>query len=190
MDGFVLVGLLLLFFVVLPIGLVILLYIVPKKLGYPKTGKTLSIIFCVIILTVALMTIFEDQLFFKKDATKLLLEQDITLIDNFEIIENKSMSAIGDYYHTFSLRISPKDKQFIIGQIKGSENFKGLNDKIEDLLHTSDNYEGKKITQNYEDSLQFIREYFKPNGQGYAPTYRKIEIDKKDNKLTFEDIDE
>ena len=190
MDEFLLIGLLILFFIVLPIGLVVLLYLVPKKLGFSKTGKTLFIIFSFIILTVALMTIFGDQLFFKKDAAKLLLEQNIKLIDNFEIIENKSMSAIGDYYHIFSLRISPKDKKLIIGQIKNSENFKGLNDKIEDLLHTSHKYEGKKITQNYEDSLQFIREYFKPNGQRYAPTYRKIQIDKKDNKLTFEDIDE
>ena len=53
-----------------------------------------------------------------------------------------------------------------------------------------DKYTGKKITQNYEDSTRFVREYFEPNGQGYAPTYRRIEIDKTENKLIFEDIDE
>jgi hypothetical protein len=172
------------------IGFPILLYVVLKKLGYPKTGKILSITCSIIILIIALLTIFEDQLFFKKNAKKLLSEQDIALIDEFEIIENKSMTAIGEYYHTFSLKISPKDKQLIIDQIKKSENFKSLNDKIEDFLSISERYEGGKIIQNYEDSSQFVREYLKSNERGYEPTYRKIEIEKTDNKLIFEEIDD
>ncbi|MBW4362459.1 hypothetical protein [Flavobacterium taihuense] len=40
-----------------------------------------------------------------------------------EILENKSMSSIGDYYHTFTLKISEKDKTRIINEIKSSKNF-------------------------------------------------------------------
>lgn len=187
MGTFILVGLIV---IALAGGLTFLFYWIPKKMGYPKPGKILSTIvgFAFVVLTG--LIIFQDQLFSKSDARKLLAEQDINLTDKFEIIENKSMSAIGDYYHTFSLRISIKDKQVIIGQIKSSHNFKGLNERPEDILHIEDRYKGKKITQNYEDSVQFVREYFEPNGEGYAPTYRKIEIDKKENILTFEDIDD
>jgi hypothetical protein len=35
-----------------------------------------------------------------------------------------------------------------------------------------------------------VRELFEPQGGGYAPTFRKIKIDKENNILVFEDIDE
>ena len=172
-------------------GLTYLFYLVPKKIGYPKVGKYLSILVGLFFAWLTIITIFEDQLFSKNDARELLTEQDINLEDKFEIVENESMSAIGDYYHTFTLDISEKDKQIIINQIKNSPNFKGLTDTKEDLLRsTEDRYEGNKLTQNYESDNQYVREYYQPNGQGYAPTYRKIEIDKGQNRLTFEDINE
>lgn len=187
MEIFILVGIIL---IALAVGMTFLFYWIPKKIGYPKLGKILSTIVGLFFVVLTVLIIFEDQLFSKGDARKLLAEQDIKLTDKFEMTENKSMSAIGDYYHTFSLRISLKDKNVIIGQIKSSLNFKGLNETPEDILQIEDRYNGKKITQNYEDSVQFVREYFEPNGEGYAPTYRKIEIKKKENVLTFEDIDE
>lgn len=187
MEIFLLVGLIV---IALTVGLVFLFYWVPKKMGYPKFGKILSAIVGIFFVVLAVLIIFEDQLFSKNDAKKLLAEQDITLTDKFEIIENKSMSGAGDYYHTFSLRISLKDKQVVIGQIKKSANFKGLNENPKDLLLTQDRYRGKKSIQNYESPTTFVREYFEPNGEGYAPTYRRIEIYKKDNKIVFEDIED
>ncbi|WP_229755118.1 hypothetical protein [Hymenobacter cavernae] len=133
---------------------------------------------------------FEDQLFTESDAAELLSEQDINLREIFEIVENKSISGIGDYYHTFTLKISRDDKEAIIEQIKSSPDFKGLNDIKDDLLHSTDRYTGSKLVQSYEDEVQLVREYFEPNGQGYAPTYRKVEVSKKEDTLTFEDIDE
>jgi hypothetical protein len=176
--------------ITLAIGLTFLFYWIPKKLGYQKLGKIFATIIGVVFVTLTISIVFEDLLFFKKDATKLLEEQDIKLTDQFEIIENKSMSAIGEYYHTFSLRISQKDKSLLIEQIKSSPDFKGLNKKIEDITRSGNEYRGRKIIQNYEDSLQFVREYYKPNEENYAPTYRKIEIGKIENKLIFEDIDD
>lgn len=102
------------------------------------------------------------------------------------------MSAIGDYYHTFTLRISESDKQNAISEIKNADNFQSDNNSVDHLLYLSDNrYFGPKVTQNYETEYAFVREYFKPSGQkGYAPTFRRISIDKQTNELTFEDIDE
>ena len=188
MGIFILVGLII---IALAIGLIFLSYWLPKKLGYPKLGKALAKLLGLSFIILTVYIVFEDQLFSKKDAIKLLTEQDIHLLDKFEIIDNKSMSAPGDYYHSFNLKITDKDKQLIISQIKNSPNFKGLKDQKEDLLLLNeDRYLGKKLKQNYEDEFQFVREYYEPNGKGIAPTYRKIEIDKKESKLTFEDIDE
>jgi hypothetical protein len=192
MDVFLLIGLYILVFIGLPIGLVCLFYFVPKKLGYPKTGKYLAIIFGLLVLALVLWTVFEDQLFTKDNAIELIREQQILLKDKFELVKNESSSAIGDYYHTFTLKISERDKQNAILKIKSSDNFKADNSSIDPMLYLSNKrYFGPKVIQNYETENTYVREYFKPSGQeGYAPTFRRISISKTENELTFEDIDE
>ena len=192
MDAFLIIGLYILVFVGLPIGLGCLFYFVPKKLGYPKTGKYLAIIFGLLVLTLVLWTVFEDQLFTKNNAKELIEEQQLLLADEFELIENKSMSAIGDYYHTFTLKLSERDRQNAILEIKTADNFKVDNSSINQTLYLSDKrYFGPKVTQSYETENAYVREYFQPSGQeGYAPIFRRISISKTKNELTFEDIDE
>ena len=192
MDSILFIGLLILVFIGIPIGLGLLLYFVPKKLGYPKTAKYLTIAYGLFVLTIGLYIAFEDQLFTKNNAKELVEEQDIKLTDDFKLLKNESMSAIADYYHTFTLEISERDKQNAITKIKSAENFKSDNVSIDSLMFQSapNKYFGKKIVQNYETENSFIREYFKPSGrEGYAPTFRRISISKTDSKLTFEDID-
>ncbi|OWK74501.1 hypothetical protein CBW16_03585 [Flavobacteriaceae bacterium JJC] len=193
MDELILIGLFILVFVGLPVGVGCLFYFVPKKLGYPKTAKYLAVGYGFLILMFALSMAFEDQFFTKKNAIELVEEQGIKLTDEFDLTENKSTSAIGDYYHAFTLKISERDKQKAITKIKSSENFKSDNGSIENLmLHPVPNrYFGNKVTQNYETENSYVREYFKPSGhEGYAPIFRRISINKTNNELTFEDIDE
>jgi hypothetical protein len=192
LDAIILIGLYILVFIGLPIGLIWLFNFIPKKLGYPKTGKYLANIFGLFVLTIILWTAFEDQLFTKDNAKELVEEQQIILTDEFELTENKSNSAIGDYYHTFTLKLSDRDKQNAISKIISADNFKKDNSSVDQTLYLSDDrYFGPKVTQNYETEKAFVREYFQPSGQkGYAPTFRRISISKSDNELTFEDIDE
>lgn len=192
MEELLLLGLFILFFVGLPIGLGLLFYFLPKKLGYPKTGKYLTIIFGILVLTLVLLVVFEDQLFTKGKAEELVKEQGILLADKFDLKENKSMSAIGDYYHTFTLKISEKDKSKAIEEIKNSADFKKIGEPVNELLYSSvDRYKGPKQIQNYETEIAYVREYFQPSGQeGYAPTFRRISISKNKDELIFEDIDE
>lgn len=192
LDDFLFIGLLLLTFVGLPIGIACLLYFIPKKLGYPKTGRYLTMIFGLLVLTIVLWTVFEDQLFTKENAKELVEEQKILLQDNFEFKENKSMSAIGDHYHTFTLKLSERDGQNAIMKIKSADNFKADNHSIEQMLYFSKKrYFGPKVTQNYETEHAYVSEYFQPSGQvGYAPTFTRISISKIRNELTFEDINE
>ena len=192
MDSVILIVLYIIVFVGLPVGLGCLFYFVPKKLGYPKTGKYLTLTFGILLLTLVLWTVFEDQLFTKDNAKELVEEQEILLRDKFDLKENESMSAVGDYYHTFTLKISVRDKQNAILKIKSADNFKTDNTSIDQMLYLSDQrYFGPKVTQNYVTEKTYVREYFKPSGQkGYAPTFRRISISKTKNELTFEDIDE
>ena len=193
MDIFLFIALLLLVFVGVPIGVGFLLYFIPKKLGYPKLGKYLAVGFGVIIITFILADIFKDQLFTKNAARKLVEEQEIFLNDKFDLVHNKSMSGIGDYYHTFTLIISEKDKHNAIETIKNSAEFIEMGKPIISLLpkNLDNRYFGIKQVQNYETENSFVREYFQPSGKkGYAPTFRRIIIYKEENKLIFEDINE
>jgi hypothetical protein len=179
-------------FIGTPIGIGFLFYFIPKRLGYPRTAKYLTIAYSCIILTIAILTIFQDQLFTKNDAKELINEQGFELADHFDLLQNESSSAIGDYYHTFTLRISSRDKQEAIMKISKSKNFKPEEDAVDDLLYLDNNrYFGPRITQNYETENAYVREYFQPGGRkGYAPTFRRISINKNVNELLFEDIDE
>ncbi len=180
----------LLIIITIIIGTVFIIYWLPKKLGYPKIGKYLSIFVAFSFLIIILMSIFEDELFSKNEAKQLLKEQNIELKEEFEISENKSMSSIGDYYHTFTLEISENDRKRIIYEIQNSENFKKDKETESYFDNTDDYYKGPKRVKNYETEKQFIRELFEPQGKGYAPNWRKIGIYKTENKLKFEDIDE
>jgi hypothetical protein len=193
MDILLLIGLFIVVFVGIPIGIGLLFYFIPKKLGYPKTAKYLTITYGLFVLIIGFFIVFEDQLFTKKNAKELVEEQKFKLNDEFKLLNNESMSAIGDYYHTFTLKISDRDKQDAIFKIKSSDNFKTDNISIDTMLYlqAQDRYFGEKIIQNYETENSYVREYFKPSGkEGYAPTFRRISISKINNELTFEDIDE
>ncbi|MCX6257694.1 MAG: hypothetical protein NTW49_07360 [Bacteroidia bacterium] len=198
LGAFLFIGLIILVLGGLIIGGGFLLYLVPKKNGHPKTAKYLTIIYVLFVLAVAFFIVFEDKLFTKYQAKELVEEQELMLTDQFEILENKSMSAIGDYYHTFTLKISEKNKQDAILKIKKCNGFKIFNtdnrSDIDSMIYSKinlDPYFGPKIIENYETDSEFVREYFQPSGRkGWAPAFRRISISKTKNELTFEDIQE
>lgn len=74
--------------------------------------------------------------------------------------------------------------------IKESNGFKQIGEEVLNLYHdTPDRYFGVRQTQIYETKHSFITEYLQPNGEGNAPTYRTISINKRDLTLVFEDMD-
>lgn len=172
------------------LGLTFLFYWIPKNFGYNKIGIILSSSVGLFFIFLTISSVFEDELFSKRDAEKLLKEQNITLNEDFKILKNESMSSIGDYYHKFTLNISNKDKHNVILSIKSAKNFISKPDSLIEITKTTDRYSGNKQTQNYETETQFIAKLFRPEGKGYAPTYHKISVDKYENILEFEDIDE
>ena len=178
------------FIIGIPVFIGLLIYIIPRLIGYPKTAKILTIIYGIIVLCLILFIVLEDRFFTKKDAIKLIEEQGLSLKDEFELFDNKSSWAIGDYFHSFSIKISIQDKIRTIENIKNSDGFKKLNEPIDDLLLSKDfdKHFGSKQVQNYENEYSYVREYLQTNGENFAPTFRCIMISKEGNLLTFQDI--
>jgi hypothetical protein len=173
MDDFIFPLILFLIFLGIPIVVGLLIYIIPKKLGYPRFARYLLFTYGFICLLFTCYLFFSDYLFTKSDALKLVEEQGITLVDKFKISNYNSSFAIGESYETFTLNISNLDKQKAISKIINSKNFHSTEDS------------------NHIVSYNYVREYFKPSGQNnYTPTFRKITISKLKNELIYEDIDE
>ena len=174
-------------FVGVPVGIGFLLYFIPKKLGYPKLGKYLTLGFALILVIFIFINVFEDELFTKSSAKKLLKEQNIELLDRFSLDKNESGWDFSSSYHHFTLTISEKDKEKIIKQIKNSTDFKPLGEPVRHFDKFIDTIPKQRIYQNHETKEFFIREFYEYQQKNYLYIYRKIKIDKKLNKLFFEE---
>ncbi len=174
------------------LGIIYLIFYIFKKIGVPKIGKIISISLILIVLYLIIISFFEDYFFTKNDAEMLLNQQNIILKDDFQIIKNESMTAIGEYYMTFKIKISNNDKNRIVNEIKKSKNFTTNDISVETLIQNEniDTHFGKRIVLNHETKLFFVRELFEPNGDGFAPTWTNTKVNKFKNELIFEDIDE
>jgi len=161
-----------------------LIYWILKKSGRKKLGTIVSIVLILSFLIFKLFLLFDDLLFSKSDARKLLSEHHITLNDDFKIISNQS-GGLRDYTHQFELSISEKDKQSFIDQRSWSDK---MDERIE--VHTTavDRYEGDTLRANYHDNDSYIYSMYRPNGKGIVPTFITIRVSKSKNTLTYEEI--
>jgi len=98
MDSFLIFWLLFILLIIgLTIGLIYLGYWIPKRFGKRKLGKWIAGILSITVLVFILSIVFEDELFFKSDAKKLISEHKIELKDNFELNTNEFI-GIKDFY--------------------------------------------------------------------------------------------
>ena len=119
MDSFIIVIVVFFLFIILVIFLIgYLIYKFLRYINFPKLAILATVAYGLFIIYIPISIIYEDELFFKRDATELVEDLDFKLNDNFEIIENTSNWGIGDYYHTFTLEISAKDKSRLINERK------------------------------------------------------------------------
>lgn len=188
MDTYILIAVFLLVFIILPIGIGYGIYKITNLIGSTKLAKIVVSVYSLVVVYFLLLSFYPDIFFTKNDAKKLMSEQHIILKDDFEIEKNYSTWAIGDYYHRFTLQISKADKQKIITQIVSSKSFKKSGEHIEDFLFETkgdQRYFGPQKVQFYENEYGYASEIYKPNGDGYAPTFRIISVSKNDDILTF-----
>ena len=180
----------LLIFVLFMIGILFFIYWIPKKLGYPKVGKFLSIGLFVLLILIILYGVFQDAFFTKNQARELLVKQEIVLNDDFKILNNKTTMNIGSNYHRFRLEISENDKNKIIEKIKSVEGFISVDEEKLDLYSNLLDLKASKIIQYSEDTEMFLKEFFRPNHEGRPSSYFRIELEKSENTLVYEEIHE
>jgi hypothetical protein len=182
------VVLLFLVFVALVAGLIYFSYWLPKRLGQKKLGIVLSGMLIFITVCFILSVIFENELFFKSDAKKLLQENNIILVDQFSFnsIKNDQFGGITQ----FDLNISQKDKRNIIDKIRHAPNYQDsisdMYDPIEEWpLHLNNN---AVYTANYTDSWNYNYEVYKTN-KIYTPIKYIISVSKINNILSYTRLD-
>ena len=180
----VLIGIL--FLIAAPISFFIL-----KYLGYKKLGIIVSLIMVSIVLIPFFLLYFESELYSKSDAKKDLSLINLALKDDFEISKSE-ISGMPEYYQFTDLRISQKDKQNIIKEIKNSTNFE-LRDSITHLRFIVNNQNSWEkdttIVHNFQFKDQIIREvYIKKDG--YIPINLKIEMKDNSDILKLERIED
>ncbi len=191
MYSFIIVLVIFVLFIILIIFLIgYLIYKFLRYINFPKLAILATVAYGLFIIYIPISVIYEDELFFKHDATELVEELDFKLNDNFEIIENTSNWGLEESYHKFILEISDKDKARLINEIKSSKNYMNQKTYSSSKIVYPDRYKGKKTFWNYEDESWYTRHYFQPNGNGYAPADRSISISKTSNELRFEGIDD
>jgi hypothetical protein len=190
MDSFIVFwGLLILLALSVIVGLIYLAYWLPKRLGKRKLGIWLSGALTMGVSVLILASVFEDHLFLKSDVTERLNEHNIELKDDFNLKSNE-MGGFMDYSHRFVLTISPEDKERLKTKILSADNYKDNAEEMFDLRQGKPRYSDSdtSFTANYQDNWNYIYEYYKPNKQGYKPTWDRISISKTENTLTYQRI--
>ena len=165
-------------------------YYLPFWLGLKRKGKWLVICYFSLLICVLFATLFEDELFSKRDAKTALAGVGLFLKDDFKILSNHTSSDLqGKYYHDFELNISSQDQMNLARQIRTSQYFISDSAKLIEFipwigLRDSIN----EVTQDCErvnDHLIF-REHYKSNGK-HRPAIQSVQIDLVQKKLRFEE---
>ncbi|MCB2377524.1 hypothetical protein LGH70_08020 [Hymenobacter sp. BT635] len=165
-------------------------YWLPAKAGHPKVGRGLAALVAGFFVVAAAGLVFEDELFSKSDARKLLREQGVLLQDDFTIQANHSSSAPGgDYYHSFTLHISAADSKRVAASIRQAPGFERDGEPLPDSYkYGPGRYDGPPLVRSYATAAYLNRELFQPHGVPFAPTYRVIAVSKTSNELIFTDF--
>jgi len=190
MDSFIGFWLLIILLTIIFVcGVIFLAYWIPKKYGKRKLGIGLAILVTLIFATPILSFAFEDLLFFKSDVKEILDEHGIKLNDNFNLKSNE-MTGIGDFYHRFELEISKEDKSKLTEWILKSKTYKDTLPEMFDIRSNKPRYSdtNQEFIVTYHNKWNYVYEYYKPNKQGFKPTWDKISVSKEKNKLIFERI--
>ena len=178
------------------IFLIILLFLAPityfilKRNGKPK----LAILFASLIVLFVARIIFtnniDEVLYFKSDARKDLQLANIVLNDDFEIIKNEVV-GMPERLQKTELKISKRDKNRIINEIKNGKSFKKLSESavLYSQMWNENSPRNKIVFTNYFFNNQYIREsYYRE--KDYLPTLMEISLTEKSNILELNRIED
>ena len=172
-------------FVWLPIimfQLVFIIYWTLIKFKQEKAGKITAVLLTSIFVLTLMQPWISDWIFSKNDVREILLENNITLKDDFRILKNETITFDG-YYEDFSIKISDADFNRISQQIKTSKQYKGFFDNTVEIPELM--YKNHDTLIDYEAENHFGRQY-RPNKKMKNGVFgTTFWLDKEDKTLYY-----
>lgn len=117
------------FFILIPIGIIVLVFLFLKKVLNIRIAKIVSLFLIIsYFLALPLYLYFEDYFYTKNDIYIELYKEGIYLKNNnFEVISNKS-GGFTDYYHNFEIKLSDENYNFLTSNLSQSDEVLTLTD--------------------------------------------------------------
>lgn len=170
-------------FILLFLVFIILLYWIPRKLGYPKTGIILVLATITLLISFVLYQIYVDKFFEKSTIRTNLRYNEIVLLDNFKILEFETNLTQNQYYQT-QIKVSEEDKNNIIATIKNANNYQEINNIEQITVDDSSNELYDLVIMNYKQNKVYIRKsYLKTETE--SPIWDSISINESNNILSY-----
>lgn len=147
------------------------------------TSVSVLILFVIVPFTI---NIFENLFPTKSNVIFLLKEENIKLLDEFEIVRYRKQFTV--YQESFSIKISTNDKKRIINKLITTDNYKKNVDAMYDIRLEVPRFRNidKKYVSSYKKSEVYGFQSFKTRGDGYAPDWVFIKIPEKGNILYYD----
>ncbi|WP_322549130.1 hypothetical protein [Flavobacterium psychraquaticum] len=164
-----------------------LIFISLKDSKKKKLGIILASLLASIVILPILFLTFESYFYFKSDAIEDLKIAEITLNENFKILDNK-ITGLPEYYQITKLEISTNDKNRIINKIKNSQDF-FVNDNYNFLLNSNNNIDSDKIIANYRFEEEIIRETYEKKS-GFVPISLMLILNEKSNIIELRRVED
>ncbi len=155
-------------------GVIFLCYWIPKRMGHKKSGIILSSTLLGGLVLLIAYGFLHDLFYTKSDVTNLLADQNITLQDDFKIV-NTDDDGFWGAYQMFEIEISPADKTRILEAIKNSYDF-GARIPERKLPNTISK-------ANYEDAGAYIRERVQTFVPGQSAIIERVVVHEHSNNV-------
>ncbi len=130
-----------------------------------------------LVLIGILIFAFRDAFLTKSDASDLLANQHIELINKFELLKSESSSALSDYSRMIEMKISSADNRRISSAIRQSAWF---NTKGKDAFSFFPHYVGpirnQYVVTNYAVGKTLYRDIFFVSDTGYSTNFTRVEV--------------
>jgi hypothetical protein len=163
-----------------------IIFFVLKRNKRPKLGLFIASIIILIVMFFLFTNEIDQNLYSKSDVKNDLKIANLYLENDFEIINNK-VFGMPERFQDTEIKISEKDKNRIINEIKNDKSFK--KSKKSRVLYQQMRIKNKVVYTSYFYNNQFIREsYYRL--EDYVPIYIIVSLNEKSNILMFSRIED
>lgn len=145
-----------------------------------------ALLLLILLLIPFTINIFENLFPTKSNVIFLLKEENIKLLDEFEIVRYRKRFTV--FQESFSIKISTNDKKRIINKLITTDNYKENVDTMYDIRQEVPRFKyiDKKYASSYKRDEVYGFQTFKTRSNGNAPNWVVIDIPETGNILYYD----